>query len=168
MDVKTAFLNGIIEEDIYVSPPPGFESSTSGNYACKLHKALYGLKQAPRAWHNKVDSYLTSQGLQKSNADYNLYYNDRNGRLTLLILYVDDVYLTGKKDDHIQFIRTEIQKEFEMSDLGVLSYSLSMEFLFLPDGIAVTQRTYIREMLVKFGLGDSRTIHTPMAEKEHL
>jgi hypothetical protein len=130
LDGKTVFLNGIIEEDIYVSQPPGFNSSSHSNYACKLKKALYGLKQAPRAWYNKVDSYLLSQGLKKSKADYNLYFHDDHGKLTLLILYVDDVYLTGNNTEHIALIRSEIKQAFEMSDLGLLSYSLGLEFLF--------------------------------------
>lgn len=165
LDVKTAFLNGVIEEDIYVRPPPGFDSSVKPNHACKLKKALYGLKQAPRAWYTKVDTYLLSQGLQKSKADYNLYFHKAQGKLTLLLLYVDDVYLTGNNDEHIAFIKSEIQQAFEMSDLGLLSYSLGMEFLFRSDGLSVTQRQYIREMLTEFGLEKCKPAPTPMMEK---
>lgn len=88
----------------------------------------------------KVDSYLLSQGLTKSKADYNLYFHEDQGKITLLLLYVNDVYLTGNNDVRIAFIRKEIQQTFEMSDLGLLSYSLGLEFLFEPEGILVTQR----------------------------
>lgn len=168
LDVKTAFLNGIIEEDIYVTPPPGFESSHHRGYACKLKKALYGLKQAPRAWYSKVDHYLCSQGLQKSSADANLYFHESQGKLTLLLLYVDDVYLTGNDTVHIELIRQAIQTEFEMSDLGLLSFSLGLEFLFSASGIRVTQRQYVKDMLAEFGLSECRPAATPMQEKLQL
>lgn len=165
LDVKTAFLNGIIEEDIFVSPPPEFSSQLRSNQACKLKKALYGLKQAPRAWYSKVDSYLLGQGLLKSNADYNLYLHEADGKIALVILYVDDLYLTGDDTQYIERIRTAIQQEFEMTDLGLLSYSLGLEFLFLSEGILVTQRQYIRDMLCEFSLDQCRSVATPMTEK---
>lgn len=133
-----------------------------------MHKALYGLKQAPRAWYTKVDAYLLSQGLTKSQADYNLYFHLDQGKITLLLLYVDDVYLTGDNHAHIAFIKSEIQQAFEMSDLGLLSYSLGIEFMFWPDGISVTQRQYIREMLTEFGLDKCKPAPTPMMEKLRL
>lgn len=94
-----------------------------------------------------MDSYLLSQGLKKSKADYNLYFQDDHGKITLLILYIDDVHLTGNNTDHIALIRYEIKRAFKMSDLGLLSYSLGLEFRFQPEGILVTQRQYIKEIL---------------------
>ena len=167
LDVKTAFLNGDMTEDIYISPPPGF-SSSSNSQVCKLKKALYGLKQAPRAWYVKIDSYLLAQGLRKSQADFNLYFHEQDGLLTLLLLYVDDVYLTGNDSKCIALIRSHIKGEFEMSDLGLLSYSLGLEFLFRPEGILFTQRQYILELLTEFGLADCKPVATPMAEKLRL
>ena len=168
LDVKTAFLHGVVEEEIYVSPPPGFESSTPSGHACRLNKALYGLKQAPRAWHSKIDSSLSALGLQKAHADSNLYFANNAGRLTLLLLYVDDVYLTGDDVERLQITRTALNKEFDMSDLGVLSHSLGMEFQFSDAGIAITQRAYVSDMLAEFGLSDCKPSPTPMVEKEHL
>lgn len=165
LDVKTAFLNGVIHEDIYVAPPPGFDDFSRPGLACKLKRALYGLKQAPRAWYSKVDGYLLSQGLTKSTADGNLYYFEEGGKLTLLILYVDDVYITGDHSSHIAEVRANIQCEFEMCDLGLLSYSLGLEFIFDTAGILVTQRQYVRELLTEFGLSDCRPAYTPMQEK---
>lgn len=102
--MKTTFLNGIIEEDIYVTPPQGFESPHHPRYACKLKKALYGLKQAPWAWYSIVDHYLLSQGFPKSSANANLYFYESQGKLTLLLLYIDDVYLTRNDIVHIELI----------------------------------------------------------------
>lgn len=150
------------------SPPPGFDLTPDQTFACKLKKALYGLKQAPRAWYSRVDSYLLSQGLSKSTADSNLYFHHREGKLTLLVLYVDDVYLTGNDTEYIDLIRTDIQREFEMTDLGVLTYSLGLEFIFLAEGLAVTQRQYIRTMLTDVGLENCRPVPTPMIEKQKL
>lgn len=168
LDVKTAFLNGRIDEEIYVKPPPGFEGTTPPHHACQLKRALYGLKQAPRAWYSTVDGYLQSAGLRKSTADGNLYYHEVDGLLTILLLYVDDVYITGSNDTHIAYIRAAIQEEFEMSDLGLLKYSLGLEFLFNPAGILITQRHYIREILSEFGMSDCRPVKTPMVEKAQL
>lgn len=110
-----------------------------------------------------MDGYLLSQGLQKSTADSNLYYFEDQGTLTLLILYVDDVYITGDNTSNIAAIRANIQREFEMCDLGLLSYSLELEFIFDSTGILVTQRQYVCELLSDFGLSECRPAHTPIS-----
>lgn len=165
--MKTAFLNGTIDEDIYVTPPPGF-SSPNSQLVCKLNKALYGLKQAPRAWYSRMDSYLASQGLHKSTADTNLYFHIEGSLLTLLLLYVDDVYITGSNSSHVALLRSEIQQAFDMSDLGPLTYSLGLEFISCPAGILVSQRQYVKATLHEFGLDTCKPAATPMIEKVHL
>ena len=95
MDVKTAFLHGVIEEEIYVEQPQGFEVHGRETHVCRLKKVLYGLKQAPRAWYSRIDSYLQQIGFMKSDADPNLYYIVVNGELLILVLYVDDLFITG-------------------------------------------------------------------------
>jgi hypothetical protein len=93
MDVKIAFLNGVIEEEIYIEQPEGFEVHSRASHVCRLRRALYGLKQAPRAWYSRIDSYLLGMGFPKSEADSNLYYI--LGEPLILVLYVDDLFLTG-------------------------------------------------------------------------
>ena len=95
MDVKTAFLNGIIQEEIYVEQPQGFEIHERESHVCRLKKALYGLKQAPRAWYSRIDSYLQRMGFQKSEEDLNLYFIMVGYDLLILLLYVDDLFITG-------------------------------------------------------------------------
>jgi hypothetical protein len=95
MDVKTTFLNGVIEEEVYIEKPQGFEVHPRETHVCRLKKALYGLKQAPRAWYARIDSYLTRLGFSKSHADPNLYYKVVNNAPVILLLYVDDLFLTG-------------------------------------------------------------------------
>jgi hypothetical protein len=95
MDVKTTFLNGVIEEEVYIEQPQGFEVEDRESHVCRLKKALYGLKQAPRAWYGRIDSFLTSLGFTKSKADSNLYFKVMNDEPVILLLYVDDLFLIG-------------------------------------------------------------------------
>ena len=97
MDVKTTFLNGVIEEEVYIEQPQGFEVEDRKTHVCKLKKALYGLKQAPRAWYGRIDSFLTSMGFAKSKADPNLYFKVIEDEPVILLLYVDDLFLIGNE-----------------------------------------------------------------------
>jgi hypothetical protein len=123
MDVKTAFLNGVIEEEVYIKQPQGFEVHGRESHVCRLKKALYRLKQAPRAWYSRIDGYLMSLGLTKSEADPNLYYKVVDGDPLILVLYVDDLFLTGA-DRLIDQCKRELASEFEMKDLGLMHYFL--------------------------------------------
>jgi hypothetical protein len=97
MDVKTTFLNGVIKEEVYIEQPQGFEVEDRKSHVCRLKKALYGLKQAPRAWYGCIDSFLTSLGFTKSKADSNLYFKIMDNEPVILLLYVDDLFLTGEE-----------------------------------------------------------------------
>jgi hypothetical protein len=97
MDMKIAFVNGVIEEEVYIEQPQGFEVEYRKTHVCGLKKALYGLKQAPRAWYDRIDSFLTSLGFTKSKVDPNLYFKVMNDEPIIFLLYVDDLFLTGKK-----------------------------------------------------------------------
>ena len=96
MDVKTTFLNGVIEEEVYIEQPQGFEVEDRFTHVCKLKKALYGLKQAPRAWYGRIDSFLMSMGFSKSKVNPNLYFKVIEDEPVILLLYVDDLFLTDK------------------------------------------------------------------------
>ena len=96
MDVKIAFLNGVVEEEVYMEHPLRFETHDRQTHVCKLKKVLYGLKQAPRTWYNRIDSFLTSLGFTKSKADSNLYYKVEERNPVILLLYVDDLFVTGE------------------------------------------------------------------------
>jgi hypothetical protein len=97
MDVKTTFLNGDIEEEVYIEQPQGFEVEYRKTHVWKLKKALYGLKQAPKAWYGRIDSFLTSLFFNKSKVDSNLYFKVMNDEPVILLLYVDDLFLTGEE-----------------------------------------------------------------------
>ena len=126
MDVKTMFLNGEIEEEVYMEQPEGFETHERKSHVCRLKKALYGLKQAPRAWYGRIDSYWQKMGFVKSDADPNLYYLLVEDEPLVLVLYVDDLFLTGSSR-LIKDCKQNLEVEFDMKDLGLMHYFLRLE-----------------------------------------
>jgi hypothetical protein len=126
MDVKTAFLNGVIEVEVYIEQPQGFEVEDRKSHVCRLKKALYRLNQAPRAWYGRIDSFLTSLGFTKSKADYNLYFKVMNDEPIILLLYVDELFLT-RVEKLITECKKRLASEFEMKDLGLMHYFLGLE-----------------------------------------
>jgi hypothetical protein len=126
MDVKTTFLNGVIEEEVYIEQPQGFEVEDIKTHVWRLKKALYGLKQAPRSWYGRIDSFLTSLGFTKSKADFNLYFKVMNAELVILLLYVDDLFVT-REENIITDCKKKLAAEFEMKDLGLMHYLLGLE-----------------------------------------
>jgi hypothetical protein len=126
MDVKTTFLNGVIEEEVYIEQPQGFEVEDRKTHVYKLKKSLYGLKQAPRAWYGRIDSFLTSLGFTKSKVDSNLYFKVMNDEPVILLLYVDDLFLTGE-ENLITNCKKKLATEFEMKELGPMHFFLGLE-----------------------------------------
>eukprot|EP00253_Pinus_taeda_P014459 PITA_14459 len=118
MDVKTNFLNGVIEEEVYIEQPQGFEVHERKTHVCRLKKYLYGLKQAPRAWYSQIYGYLMSLDFTKSDVDPNLYYKVVGGGPMILLLYVDDLFLT-RADNLIVQCKRELNSEFEMKDFWI-------------------------------------------------
>ena len=125
MDVKSAFLNGILHEEVYVEQPEGFIVPGEEDKVYRLHKALYGLKQAPRAWYSRVDTYFVQQGFKRSENEHTLYVKS-DGSL-LGFLYVDDLLVTGCDLQQILNFKCDMEKEFVMSDLGLMKYFLGIE-----------------------------------------
>jgi hypothetical protein len=125
MDVKTAFLNGTIDEEVYIEQPLGFEVKDREAYVCRLKKALYGLKQAPRAWYARMDAYLQRLGFTKSFVDPNLYIKVVKDEPVIILLYVDDLLLTGV-EGRIEECKKQLAAEFDMKDLGLMHYYLGL------------------------------------------
>lgn len=161
MDVKTAFLNGQVEEEVYIEQPEGFVVHKSESHVCKLRKAMYGLKQAPRAWYSRIDGYLQNLGFSKSATDPNLYFKVVKNHPLVLVLYVDDLFLTG--EEHlIAQCKRELTSEFEMKDLGLMHYFLGLEVWQSSDGIFLSQGKYTVDVLRRFGMLDCKSMSTPM------
>lgn len=166
MDVKTTFLNCIIEEEVYIEQPEGFVVHGKESHVCKLKKALYGFKQAPRAWYERIDHYLMGLGFSKNDADSNLYFKVINGEALILILYVDDLLIT--REDHlISKCKKELASKFEMKDLGLLHYFLGLEVWHKSDGIILSQGKYTIDIVKRFGRIDCKSMATPMETNLH-
>ena len=136
MDVKTAFLNGVVEEEVYVEQPLSFETHDRESHVCILKKSLYSLKQPLRTWYDRIDSFLSSLGFTKIKADSNLYCKVEDGNLVILLLYLDDLFITGM-DGLIADTKRKLAAEFEMNDLGMMHYFLGMEVWQSTDGISL-------------------------------
>jgi hypothetical protein len=141
------------------SKPQGFKTHDRKTHVCRLKKALYGLKQAPRAWYGRIDSFLMSLGFTKSKEDPNLYYKVEDSGPVILLLYVDDLFLTGMRSSS-QECKRKLASEFEMKDLGMMHYFLGLEVWQKPDEIFLLQGKYAVEILKRFDMMDCKSILT--------
>jgi hypothetical protein len=164
MDVKTAFLNSVIEEEVNIEQPQGFEVEDRKSHVCRLKKALYGLKQAPRSWYGRIDSFLTSLGFTKSKVDSNLYFKIMNNEPVILLLYVDDLFLTGEQK-LINECKKRLVSEFEMKDLGLMHYFLCLEVWQSLERIFLNQGKYTVKILKRFDMLECNPMNTPMEVK---
>ncbi|WVZ81022.1 hypothetical protein U9M48_028449 [Paspalum notatum var. saurae] len=163
MDVKSAFLNGFIEEEVYVRQPPSFESARFPDQAYKLRKALYGLKQAPRAWYARLKSFLLKSGFVMGSVDKTLFLLSRGGDTLRVQIYVDDIIFGGSSHVWVSSFAEQMSREFEMSLMGVFQFFLGLQIKPGPEGIFVHQAKYTRDILKKFEMGDSKPMTTPMS-----
>jgi hypothetical protein len=147
MDVKSAFLNGYINDLVYVEQPPSFEDEKKPNHVYKLKKALYGLKQAPRAWYEKLRDFLFSKGFKMGKVDTTLFTKKIGKDLFVLQIYVDDIIFRSTNQDFYEEFGKMMANEFEMSMIGELSYFLGLQIKQLKSGIFVSQGKYIRDMI---------------------
>ena len=129
---------------------------------CRLKKALYSLKQTPRSWYDRIDNFLSSLGFTKSKVDSNLYYKVEDGNPMMLLLYVDDLFVTDM-DGLIADTKRKLAAEFEIKELGMMHYFLGMELWQSADGISLRQGKYAVEILKRFGMMDDKAITTPKA-----
>jgi hypothetical protein len=162
MDVKTAFLNSELKEDIYMRPPPGFE--TKDGTVFKLKKALYGLKQSSREWYKLLADFLCSLGFKQSNADSCIFVKWENEMLTIISVYVDDLIIVTDSQKILTEIRTDLKNRFKMTDLGELKYYLGLEISRnrTKKTLRISQEKYIRDILERFGMQDSAPMTTPL------
>lgn len=162
MDVHNAFLQGDLPEEVYVQIPEGFANQGEKNMVCKLHKSLYGLKQAPRQWNLKLTEALVDMGFSQSHYDYSLFTKNIGKDLLVILVYVDDLLVTGSSLHHIQQIREELQHRFRMKDLGELKYFLGIEFSRSKEGILMNQRKYALGLVSELGLAGCKPSSTPL------
>ena len=166
MDVKNAFLNGNLSEEVYMQPPPGL--SVESNKVCHLRRALYDLKQAPRVWFAKFSSTISRLSYMASHYDSALFIRRTDKGTILLLLYVDDMIITGDDLNGIQELKVFLNQQFEMKDLGHLSYFLGLEITHSTDELYITQAKYASELLSRAGLTDRKTVDTPVELNAYL
>ena len=162
LDVKTAFLHGELKETVYVSQPEGFEVKGSEEKVYKLKKALYGLKQAPRAWNDKLNKILLSFEFTRCHKEPSVYRKEIGGKLLVVAVYVDDLFVTGTCMKAINEFKREMANTFEMSDLGKLSYYLGIEVTQHDGGITLNQNRYALKILEEAGMKDCNPVAIPM------
>ncbi|GKB73714.1 retrovirus-related pol polyprotein from transposon TNT 1-94 [Tanacetum coccineum] len=159
MDVKSAFLNGFINEEVYMAKP---------NYVYRLKKALYGLKQAPKAWYDRLKAFLIKHDYSMGMVDNTLFTKKKDSNLIIIQIYVDDIIFGSTCQEMCDRFAKIMHDEFEMSMMGELNFFLGLQIKQLDDGIFFNQSKYIKEMLKKFGLEDSKPIKTPMSTETKL
>ncbi|WVZ58667.1 LOW QUALITY PROTEIN: hypothetical protein U9M48_008909 [Paspalum notatum var. saurae] len=163
MDVKSAFLNGFIEEEVYVRQPPSFESARFPDRVYKLRKALYGLKQAPRAWYARLKSFLLKSGFVMGSVDKTLFLLSCGGDTLIVQIYVDDIIFGGSSHALVSSFAEQMSREFEMSLMGELQFFLGLQIKQGLEGTFIHQAKYTRDILMKFNMGDSKPMTTPMS-----
>jgi len=164
MDVITAFLNGTLEEDIYVNQPEGFEVKGTENKVCKLKKSLYGLKQSPRCWNQVLHEYLLSKEFIQAISEECLYYSHhRSDNLpeTIIAVYVDDLAILSLTDEIMDNIKEMFCERFEMKDLKEISYCLGLVIQQENDSMVIHQQPYIKQLLEKYRMTDAKPAQTP-------
>jgi histone deacetylase 1/2 len=167
LDVQNAFLHGILEEEVFMRQPPGYESKTHPNYICKLDKALYGLKQVPRAWYSCLSEKLQSLGFKPSKADVSLFFFNKGGVVIFLLIYVDDIIVASSSPAATEALLKDLQADFALKDLGELHY-LGIEVKKVRDGILLKQEKYTFDLLQRVGMKNCKPMNTPMSSTDKL
>ncbi|CAM8947776.1 unnamed protein product [Rhodiola kirilowii] len=163
MDVKSAFLNGVLCEEVYVAQPKGFEDPHYPDRVYKLKKALYGLKQAPRAWYERLTQFLISMGYTRGGIDKTMFVRKDNKHFIIAQIYVDDIVFGSNSQKMVDEFVAQMQNEFQMSMVGEMNYFLGLQVVQSKEGIFLTQAKYARNLVKKFGLDKATHKRTPAA-----
>ncbi|GJR45904.1 putative ribonuclease H-like domain-containing protein [Tanacetum coccineum] len=162
MDVKSAFLYGMIEEEVYVCQPPGFEDPDFPDGVYKVEKTLYGLYQVPRAWYETLSTYLLENGFQRGQIDKTLFIKRDKSDILLVQVYVDDIIFGSTRKEMCTEFEKMMHKKFQMSSMRELTFFLGLQVKQMEDGIFISQDKYVDEILNKFGFSDVKTASTPI------
>ena len=164
VDVTTAFLNGTLEEEVYMQQPKGFVRQGQEELVCKLKKSIYGLKQSPRCWNSTLDAYLKELEFTQTASDPCIYYRNTGEDMMYVGVYVDDIILVGRTEEKLQEIKGYLSKKFDIKDLGKLKYFLGMKVIQDKESksIWIGQPAYTENLLKRFGMQDSKPTSTPV------
>ena len=163
LDIKNAFLNRELVEEVYMELPPRFFDDQGNKKVYKLNKSIYGLKQSPRAWFGRFSQVLRRHGYSQGHADHTMFYKHSvDGKIVILIVYIDDIIFTRDDIDGMEKLKRVLANEFEVKDLGFLRYFLGMEVARTTQGIVVCQRKFTPDLLEETGMLGCKAIDTPM------
>ena len=163
LDIKNVFLHGDLAEEVYMEQPPGFVAQGESGLVCKSHHSLYGLKQFPRAWFSRFSLVIQEFGMIRSAADHSVFYHHSSiGKCIYLIVYVDDIVITGTDQDGIQKLKQHLFSHFQIKDLGKLKYFPGIEVPQSNSRVVISQRKYTLNILTDTGMLDCKPIDTPM------
>ncbi|GJU46315.1 putative ribonuclease H-like domain-containing protein [Tanacetum coccineum] len=165
MDVKTAFLNGDLQEEVFVSQPEGFEDPDNPTHVYRLKKALYGLKQAPRAWYDTLSKFLMANNFFKGAVDPTLFTRKSGKHILLVQIYVDDIIFASTDHNACNIFSKEMSSKFQMSMMGQMSFFLGLQVSQSPGGIFINQAKYALEILKKYGMDLTDPVDTPMVDR---
>ena len=168
LDVKNAFLNGMLQEEVYVEQPKGFVDPHRLDDVYKLKRALYGLKQAPSAWYDRLTAYLTEHGFKRGSADTTLFIRKDKNSFVVAQIYVDDIVFGATNDSLVHSFADEMKEMFEMSMVGELTYFLGLQVKQTDSGIYINQAKYARNLVKRFGLDKAAYARIPMAANAKL
>ena len=168
MDVKSAFLNGMLQEEVYVEQLKGFVDPHRLDDVYKLKRALYGLKQTPRAWYDRLTAYPTEHGFKRGSADTTFFIRKDKNSFVVAQIYVDDIVFGATNDYLVHSFADEMKAMFEMSMVGELTYFLGLQVKQMDLGIYINQAKYARNLVRRFGLDNAAHARTPMAANAKL
>ncbi|KAD6455022.1 hypothetical protein E3N88_09728 [Mikania micrantha] len=168
MDVKSAFLYGKIDEEVYVCQPPSFEDPKFHDHVCKLDKALYGLHQAPRKWYETLSSFLLANNFKRGTIDKTLFFKKSNQHIMLVQIYVDDIIFGSPEESICKDFESLMKSKFEMSSMGELTFFLGLQVKQTPTRIFISQSKYVKDILERFKLTDCKALGTPMSKTTSL
>ena len=163
LDIKNAFLHGDLAEEVYMKQPPGFVAQGGSGLVCRLCRSLYGSKQSSRAWFGRFSYVVQEFGMLCSTAYHSVFYHhNSSGECIYLVVYVDDIVITGSDQDGIQKLKQHLFTNFQTKDLGKLKYFLGIEIAQSSSGVVLSQRKYALDILEETGMLDCKQVGTPM------
>jgi histone deacetylase 1/2 len=161
LDVHNVFLNGELEEQVYMSQPLGYVDTKFPTKVCRLWKALYGLKQAPRAWFQRLNSALLQWGFSTSKTDSSMFISFGQSTTLIVLIYVDDILITGSSHIQVASLIAKLNSEFALRDLGRLTYFLGIEVSYHDNSIHLSQTKYISDLLHRTEMFNTKLVKTP-------
>ncbi|RVW14377.1 Retrovirus-related Pol polyprotein from transposon RE1 [Vitis vinifera] len=163
LDIKNVFLHEDLAEEVYMEQSLGFVTQGESGLVCRLRRSLYGLKQSPRAWFSRFNSVVQEFGMFRSTADHSVFYHhNSSGQCIYLVVYVDDIVITGSDQNGIHKLKQHLFTHFQTKDLGKLKYFLGIEIAQSSSGVVLSQRKYALDILEETGMLDCKPVDTPM------